>query len=265
MFDQNKIIDDWNKGSDKYFSNTKFDVLFSALEKDPYKGFPQAMAEMIKEYYPDLKGKKVCVPSCGDNTAVFSFCALGADVTATDISYKQIENARKIAENKNFNVKYHVCDSMKLDEISDNTYDLVYTSNGVHVWINDLNAMYSNIHRILKQGGKYMLFDTHPFGRPFDPQKVGKGIFEVVKPYEDLGPLGEVPNFHWRIQDYINALIKSGFVINRMEEFHSVIDDIPACNYLFDENDINHDNFDWHNNPWAALPQCLGLCSDKVF
>lgn len=67
MFKQNKIIDDWNNCSDEWFSNTKFDELFSALEKDPYKGFPKTMAAMIKEYYPDLKGKNVCVPSCGDN------------------------------------------------------------------------------------------------------------------------------------------------------------------------------------------------------
>jgi len=79
-----------------------------------------------------------------------------------------------------------------------------------------------------------------------------------------VGPFGEVPNYHWRIQDYVNALTKSGFVINRMEEFHSVIDDIPACNYLFEETDINQDNFNWLNNPWAALPQCVGLSSTKV-
>lgn len=263
MFRQDKIIDDWNNYSDEYFSKTKFDELFLALEKDPYKGFPHAMAEMIKEYYPDLKGKNICVPSCGDNTAVFGFCALGANVTATDISYKQIESAQKIAKERNFNVKYYVCDSMKLNELSDNTYDLVYTSNGVHVWINDLNAMYSNIYRILKKGGKYILFDTHPFVRPFD-KKIYDGIFEVVKRYEDLGPFGEVPTFTWRIQDYVNSLIKSGFAINGMEEFHSVIDDIPACSYLFVEGDINHDGFNWHKNPWAALPQCLGLCSEKV-
>jgi len=222
------------------------------------------MAEMIKEYYPDLKGKKVCVPSCGDSLAVFSFCALGAKVTAADISYKQIENGRKIAEKRNLDVEYHVCDSMKLDELSENDYDLVYTSNGVHVWINDLNEMYSNINRILKKGGKYMFFDTHPFGRPFDSDEIDKGIFQVIKPYEAVGPIGEIPNFHWRVQDYINALVKSGFIINRMEEFHSATEDIPACSYLLQENDINHDNFNWQKNPYAAVPQCLGLCSEKV-
>ncbi|WP_290442589.1 hypothetical protein [Clostridium estertheticum] len=38
-------------------------------------------------------------------------------------------------------------------------------------------------------------------------------------------------------------------------------EEVPACNYLFEENDINHDNFNWHSNPWAALPPYLGLCS----
>lgn len=113
---------------------------------------------MIKKYEPDLKRKKVCVPSCGDSTAVFSFCALGANVTATDISYKQIENAQKISTKLGLNVDYHVCDSMKLEELTNNSYDLVFTSNGVHVWIDDLNAMYGNIHRILKKGGKYIFF-----------------------------------------------------------------------------------------------------------
>lgn len=263
MFKQHKIIDDWNNWSDKYFDKVKFEELFSALEKDPYKGFPHAMAALIKEYYPDLKGKNVCVPSCGDSTAVFSFCALGANVTATDISYKQIENAQKIAAKMNFNVKYYVSDSMKLDELSDNIYDLVYTSNGVHVWINDLNAMYSSIYRILRKGGKYMLFDTHPSNRPFDSQIHG-GNLAIVKPYEDVGPFEEASNFHWRTQDYINALIQSGLVIDRMEEFHSVIDDYSECNYLLEVNDVNHDKFDWRKNPWAALPQCLGLCSHKA-
>jgi len=50
-----------------------------------------------------------------------------------------------------------------------------------------------------------------------------------------------------------------------MEEFHSATEDIPACSYLFQENDINHDNFDWRKNPYAAVPQCLGLCSEKIF
>lgn len=138
------------------------------------------------------------------------------------IYYKQIEIAKKFADKINLDIEFHVCDSMKLDALHNDMYDLVYTSNGVHVWINDLNAMYKNIHRVLKNDGRYMMFDTHPFSRPFG-EKVSDNALNIVKAYEATGPFGEVPNFHWRTQDYINSLINSGFYITRMEEFHSII------------------------------------------
>lgn len=65
-------------------------------------------------------------------------------------------------------------DSMKLEELADETFDLVYTSNGVHVWIHDLGTMYRNFHRILKENGRYIMFDTHPWSRPFDKKLLGK-------------------------------------------------------------------------------------------
>lgn len=262
MFEQNKVIKDWNSSSDEYFGNTKFEEFFKRLKKDPYTGLPKAMSEILKEFFPSLEGKKVLIPSCGDNTAVFSFCALGADVTASDISHKQIENGRKIAANMNFNVEYHVLDSMKLEPLESDSYDLIYTSNGVHVWIDDLVGMYTGFHRLLKKGGMYMGFDTHPSVRPFS-SKVYDGEFQVVKKYEDVGPFGEVPTFGWRTQDVVNALIRSGLILQRMEEFHSHKDDFSACSYLLKDDDPNFENFQWHNNPWAALPQCLGLFAYK--
>ncbi|MBQ8315021.1 MAG: hypothetical protein IJ427_13000 [Lachnospiraceae bacterium] len=44
---------------------------------------------------------------------------------------------------------------------------MVYTSNGTHTWIPDINRMYYNIFRVLKPGGYSMMYDIHPFNRPF--------------------------------------------------------------------------------------------------
>jgi len=57
---------------------------------------------------------------------------------------------------------------MTLEGIADSEYDLVYTSNGVHVWINDLKVMYQSFYRVLREAGYYIYFETHPFIRPFD-------------------------------------------------------------------------------------------------
>ena len=77
----------------------------------------------MKEYVPDLKGKKVCVPSCGDSVAVVGFQSRGAKVTAADISWKLVENGRKIAEQRGLDITYYCSDSMKLEELADETFD----------------------------------------------------------------------------------------------------------------------------------------------
>jgi len=43
-----------------------------------------AKAELLRA--GELKGKKICVPSSGDNHVVFAFALLGAKVTSCDIA-----------------------------------------------------------------------------------------------------------------------------------------------------------------------------------
>ena len=252
------IADAWNADSDAYFARVDYEMLFHRLKTDPYAGFPQAIAALIKKTCPDLRGKKVLVPSCGDNVAVLGLCALGAEVTATDIAMRQIQNARRIAEDWGQNVTYLCVDSMTLSGLADNAYDFIYTSNGVHVWIDDLMALYKSFFRVLKPGGRYVFFDTHPFSRPFD-NALQEGLFKAIKPYEDIGPFHEDPTYAWRIQDFVNALTGSGFTLTQMLEFNSTPQDFAEHNYFYHNGAAESDRYDWRQNPWAALPQCLGL------
>lgn len=106
------------------------------------------------------------------------------------------------------------------------------------------------------------MFDTHPWSRPFDKGSLEEGKFVIRKPYEETGPFLDDVTYDWRIQDYVNALVSSGFSILRMEEFHSIPEDLPNHNYLSDNYD-EPDKYDWHKNPCAALPQCLGFVCRK--
>ncbi len=260
----NIVKEHWNSCSDVYYNSGMGD--YDKIIDNPERAFPIALYPVIKKYIGDLRGKKVCVPSSGDNIAAFGFCLLGAKVTSCDLSENQIANARKIADKYKFDVELLCDNTMKLDNIKSGEYDLVYTSNGVHVWIDDLPEMYRNIHRVLKNGGYNIFFETHPMSRPFD-----NATYEVKikKPYEDVGPFGEVPTFDWRTQDLVNAIASAGFTIKEMQEFHSLREDLESHNYLYirHENESrfkwNGDTFDWKVNPWAALPQCLCVCSQK--
>ncbi|WP_028551508.1 class I SAM-dependent methyltransferase [Paenibacillus sp. UNC451MF] len=107
----------------------------------PESAFHPTTYLMIQEAFPDLHGKRICVPSSGDNHAVFAFHLMGAKVTSCDISERQLENSANIAHKHGWDIEFICDDTMKLDKIDSGKYDFVYTSNGVHVWINNLNAI----------------------------------------------------------------------------------------------------------------------------
>lgn len=257
MKDNNNIKNAWNDWSDNYYKENDDQDIIKSIIETPHKVFPTKVWEYLSFYYPKFEGVKVCVPSSGDNKAVFAFHLLGADVTSCDISHNQINNAKLIAKNNNWNINFKVLDSMDLSSIESELYDLVYTSNGVHVWISDLNKMYSSFNRILKNNGRYIFFETHPFIRPFDDNT---NELKIVKRYDKIETGDEIPNYHWRVQDFVNSLIKNGFTIDSISEIYAEKDIIGATWW----NDYEwNEKADMSINPYSALPQWISFCSYK--
>lgn len=262
---RNEIKNDWNNKSDEYYQFSMKQDNYNEIIRNPEKAFPSLIYSLIKKYIGDLRGKKVCVPSSGDNIAAFGFHLLGAKVTSCDIAENQLKNAKIIADKYNWDIEFICQDSMKLDRVGNDEYDLVYTSNGVHIWINDLPGMYKNFHRALKNDGYNIFFETHPMKRPFNDTAYD---IKIVRSYGDIEHIKDgVPEYLWRTQDIVNAVISAGFNIKEMQEFNSVRSDLKAHNYLYVEDNDGYkwhgDTFDWKVNPWAALPRCLCLCSQK--
>lgn len=257
----NEIRDAWNRWSDEYFRVISSGGILAKIKADPMWAFPPPVREMLPRE-GGLRGLRVLVPSSGDNCAAFAFHLLGARVTSADISENQLANAKRIAEARGWAMEFLCADSMTLHGVKDEAYDLVYTSNGVHVWIDDLAAMYRNFHRVLKPGGRYVMFETHPFIRPFDDSEP---TVRIVKRYEDTHVGGNPPNYCWRIQDLVNAMIGQGLSIERMEEFHAEIGSMDLWWYKTPAEAAADGNkkFDWQQNPWAALPQWIGFAARK--
>jgi len=246
------IKESWNTCSDDYFA-MEYDspAVLNLLKADPSRAFPPEVWKCLHTAFPDLHGKKVCVPSSGDNLAAFAFYLLGADVTSCDIAERQLENADKIAQQQGWQLTFHVCDSMEMAGVESGAFDLVYTSNGVHTWICDLPTMHRQFCRILKDGGAYIFFETHPFNRPFDDET---NELRIKKRYCDTR------DNDWRVQDFVNSLIESGFSIAHMEELFADRGTLGATWWQPEEWD---EKSDWSKNPIAALPQWIAFCAVK--
>lgn len=257
----------WEDYSEAYLRFKHDEKILDRIKNDPSVAFEKGTWRQIMHILPDMKGKKVCVPSSGDNHAVFAFALLGAQVTSCDISEKQLAAAKLKADEMGLDIRFIQADTMEVKAIEDGEYDLVYTSNGVHVWLNDLQKMYRNMHRILKKGGYYVMCDVHPFQRPFGSE------FQVVKSYTDVGPFEDEYNitFTWRIQDVMNAMADAGLSFVHMEEMMDEKDyDYPFWLPLeeavkgvkVDKEEVDR-MYDWHQNPTMAIPQWLCVVCRK--
>lgn len=257
----------WNDGAEVYSKFNHSDKLMSRVLQNPENAFHHTTWDLISRFVPDLNGKRICVPSSGDNHAVFAFAMLGAKVTSCDISENQLANAERIAKQYGWDksIEFICQDTMKLDGIASEAYDFVYTSNGVHVWINDLNSMYRSIRRIMKPGAVYIMYEIHPFLRPFDDD------LKIEKPYDRTGPFESDTEvtFAWRVMDIMNAMLDSGLAVKHIEEMFAEKD----YNWPFwlpyseiakgatatpEEVDRMHD---WRINPMAALPNWISIAA----
>ena len=110
------------------------------------------------------------------------------------------------------------------------------------------------------------MFELHPFNRPLTEDDSDLFRIKSVKPYESTGPFGDIPNYHWRIQDFMNSIIGAGFSIRQMMEFHSE-KDVHDCWWYTTLEEAEADGNRMANyelNPWAALPQWMGFTAEKI-
>ena len=156
----------WDQVSDSdWYRSLRTEEKLREVKDDPKTAFHPAMFALIEKYMGTFAGRRILLPSSGDNHAAFAFALMGAKVTSADISERQLENAKIISDKWGLSIEY-ICDNtMYLSKIEDASYDLVYTSNGTLTWIGDLNEMYKNIARVLKKGGFSAVYDLHPFHR----------------------------------------------------------------------------------------------------
>ncbi len=269
--DVNKNRAHWNGVAEAYDRSSHTNENIQRIINHPAAAFHSTTWRVLCNAIPsipDLRGLRVCVPSSGDNHAVYAFALMGAAVTSCDISERQLENAKRVSDAYGWDIEYRWADTMQLDGISNNTYDLVYTSNGVHVWLNDLPSMYRNVYRILKTGGTFLMYEIHPFMRPFNGQN--REVLEVKKPYDNVGPFEDDNNitFAWRIQDFLNAMMDAGLTLRHIEEMYEEYNPIePFWKRWWEDTEYTEEEIaamrDWRRNPLAAIPNWMCIHAVK--
>ncbi len=246
----------WNGVADWWERLEDEDGLWQRCPSEPELAFAGSALGMVREVAGSMTGKDVCVVGSGNNHAAFAFSGMGANVTSVDISERRLAVASKRARHLGLPITFVQADAADLSPIENAEFDVVFSSNGFFVWIADLQAVFTEIYRILRPGGHYVFYDIHPFQRPWKDQTKP---MEVAKPYWETGPFEDEEEgsigFNWTLADILNPLTTSGLILRRILEspakdsrFWQDYSDLPGTDDTL---------LGWKENPRAALPVWL--------
>ncbi len=184
----------------------------------PFKRVPHA-------WIADTKGKNVLCLACGGGQQGILLAAYGANVTVFDISTRQLSQDASIAKREGLTIAIEMGDMCDLSRFTDKQFDLIYNPTST-CFIDDVQLVYQQCNRILKDGGSLLTSATNPALYMFDEKAALKNHMRVkyTIPFSDLTSLSEKElikrlkkhdtiEFSHTINDLVGGLCNQGFFI----------------------------------------------------
>jgi len=180
----------------------------------------------------DISGKRVLHLQCNVGADSISLARLGAIVTGVDLVPENVDFARRLAADFDIaDAVFIESDVLDLMSTHHEKYDVVFTTEGVLCWINDLDLWARNVRHVLSDDGFLYLLDGHPFYMIWDEARLPDLV--VKYPYfhknverdTTLGGYASEPkeaeHFTWMytMGGIVNALSGAGLHIDWLHEY----------------------------------------------
>src|SRR5437588_63744 len=109
----------------------------------------------------DLKGKRVLELGCGGAQCSIAFAKQGATAIGIDYSSEQLAFARRLCEREGVKVELRQGDLADLAFLRADSIDLVFSAFSFG-FVEDLNRVFRQVHRVLKVGAPLVFSLPHP-------------------------------------------------------------------------------------------------------
>jgi len=178
------------------------------------------------EWFPPLTGAKLLGLASGGGQQMPIFAILGADCTVMDLSDKQLESERMVAEREGYRINIVKADMTEQFPFEDESFDIIFhpVSN---VYIEDVHHVWRECYRILKPGGVLLSGLCNGMSFAFDdydnPLTISEKLpYNPLKNPEQMAKLIEAGEdsiqFSHGFDDQIGGQLKAGFVITAAYE-----------------------------------------------
>jgi SAM-dependent methyltransferase len=190
------------------------------------------------ELVGDLSGRAVLDAGCGEGYNTRIFARRGARMTGVDLSPRMLELAREEERRAPLGIRYELASFSDLKLFPDASFDAVVSTMALMDGPDFPGAM-REIARVLRPGGMLAYSILHPCfatkgigwinddqGRAikytvadyFDSTEwIDRWKFSTAREAEGIEPFS-IPRFDRKLEDYLNATIAAGLVLERISE-----------------------------------------------
>jgi len=109
----------------------------------------------------DLRGKRVLELGCGGAQCSIAFSKAGATAIGVDFSAEQLAFARRLAEREEARIELRHGDLADLAFLRADSIDLAFSAYAFG-YVEDLNRVFRQVHRVLKVGAPLVFSLPHP-------------------------------------------------------------------------------------------------------
>ena len=234
IFDRNRAA--WNQALE-YHQKARNNSLqtsfanpeFSTLDRD-CDGLLMGKLEKL-----DLRGKAIAQLPCNNGRELLSLMRFfgAAQAMGFDISDTAIAEARQLAEIAKLNAQFIRTNLLELGGEYDNCFDFIYISEGSLQWFPDLDEYFAVIARLLKQDGKILVFEIHPFAYVKDASSYfEKGPYSYANGLDYVGGVAyEAKECCWfmhKMSDVLAALRRNRIEVLDFDEYGMEMANDPA-------------------------------------
>lgn len=212
---------------------------WSTLARDHYQTFrtyllehESTLSETIIQEMGEIAGKTLIHLQCNTGADSISLARMGAQVTGVDLVPENVRYARRLATDLGIEgIRFIESNVLEMSEHHHETYDIVFTTEGVLCWLPDLYLWARNVRHLLADDGFLYLLDSHPFFLVWDEDRLPELIIRY--PYfsktadsgEWIGGYASEPrealNYDWMytMGEIVTALSEAGLHIEWLHEF----------------------------------------------
>ncbi|HEU0101733.1 MAG TPA: class I SAM-dependent methyltransferase [Mycobacteriales bacterium] len=181
---------------------------------------PEGVREADAQLLGDVAGRDVLEVGCGAAQGARWLVRAGARVTALDVSYGQLQQARVLDRRTGPRVARLVQADAQALPFTSEAFDVVVSAFGGIPFVADSAGTMREIARVLRPGGRLVFSVTHPTRWAF-PDDPGPGGLTVGQSYFDRTPYVEQDaqgtavyvEHHRTLGDRVRELVGAGLVL----------------------------------------------------